>query len=255
MAFACSPREPLRAVFLDVGETLIRPDPSWEHVYADAFAEFGVSVEMVALQVALRSAYQAGGYGFDGSFEPSPEHSHRRLVEMDRYAFDQLDLEPLPDEFFERLATKFMDPATWHVFPDVRPTLAALRSRGLKLGAVSNWAWQLPELLDALGLGVELDFVAASARVGYDKPHPGIFEWALAQVGVPPGSVIHVGDHLDADVAGARAVGMDAVLIDRRGRHQPTPAHVPVIKSLDELVPLVDARLALPVDAGTAGSS
>ena len=46
---------PLRAVFLDVGETLMRPDPTWEHVYARAFADFGVTVEKVALQVALRS--------------------------------------------------------------------------------------------------------------------------------------------------------------------------------------------------------
>jgi putative hydrolase of the HAD superfamily len=235
---------PLRAVFLDVGETLMRPDPTWEHVYLRALDTFGVEVELDALQVALRRVYQGGGYGFDGTFEPTPEHSHRRLVEMDRYAFDELELEPLPDEFFVHLAELFRDPATWQVFPDVRPALEALKARGLIVGAVSNWAWQLPELLDALGLGRFMDFVAVSARVGYDKPHPGIFEWALGQAGVPPDTVLHVGDHLDADVAGARGVGIDAVLVDRRGRYDPPPDHVPVVESLDGLLPLVDARLA-----------
>jgi putative hydrolase of the HAD superfamily len=235
---------PLRAVFLDVGETLMRPDPTWEHVYLRALDKFGVEVELDALQVALRRVYQGGGYGFDGTFEPTPEHSHRRLVEMDRYAFDELELEPLPDEFFVHLAELFRDPATWQVFPDVLPALEALKARGLIVGAVSNWAWQLPELLDALGLGRFMDFVAVSARVGYDKPHPGIFEWALGQAGVPADTVLHVGDHLDADVAGARGVGIDAVLVDRRGRYDPPPDHVPVVESLDGLLPLVDARLA-----------
>ena len=234
----------LRAVFLDVGETLMRPDPTWEHVYARAFESYGVEVDFDALQQALRAVYSGGGYGFDGSFEPSPEHSHRRLVEMDRHAFSQIDLAPLPDEFFHHLAELFQDPATWLVFPDVEPALVALRERGLVLGAVSNWAWQLPELLDGLGLRSYLDFVAASARVGYDKPHRGIFEWALGQAGVPPDTVIHVGDHLDADVAGARGAGIEAVLVDRRGRYQPPPEGVPVVSSLEGLIPLVDARLA-----------
>jgi putative hydrolase of the HAD superfamily len=233
----------LRAVFLDVGETLMRPDPTWEHVYLRALDRYGVEVDLDALQVALRSVYQGGGYGFDGTFEPSAEHSHRRLVEMDRYAFDQLGLAPLPDEFFLHLAELFQDPATWQVFPDVEPALVGLRERGLIIGAVSNWAWQLPELLDGLGIGPFMDFVAASARIGYDKPHPGIFEWALEQADVLPAAVLHVGDHLDADVAGARGVGIDAVLVDRRGRYQPPPDDVPVVTSLEDLLPLVDARL------------
>jgi REG-2-like HAD superfamily hydrolase len=244
MAASDPQRPPLRAVFLDVGETLMHPEPTWEGVYARAFADYGVAVEMPALETSLRRAYRGGGYGFDGSLVPSADASHRRLVEMDRGAFAEIGLAPLPDEFFRHLANLFMDPATWHVFPDVRIVLPELKARGLVLGAVSNWAWQLPELLDALDLGRHLDFVAASARIGYDKPHPGIFKWALDKAGVPPGSVIHVGDHLDADVAGARGVGIEAVLMDRRGRHVPPPEDVPLIRTMDELVPMVDARMA-----------
>jgi REG-2-like HAD superfamily hydrolase len=251
MAASVSQRPPLRAVFLDVGETLMHPEPTWEHVYARAFADFGVAVEMPALQASLRRAYRGGGYGFDGSLVPSADASHRRLVEMDQSAFDEVGIGPLPEEFFRHLANLFMDPATWYVFPDVWVVLPKLKERGLVLGAVSNWAWQLPELLDALDLGQFLDFVAASARIGYDKPHPGIFRWALDQAGVDPESVMHVGDHLDADVAGARGVGIEPILLDRRGRYEPAPDDVPVIRTLDEIVPMVDARLpAAPRSSG-----
>ena len=113
------------------------------------------------------------------------------------------------------------------------------------MGAVSNWVWNLPELLHALDLVRHFDFIAASARIGFEKPHPRIFEWALGQADVPPASVIHVGDHLDADVEGARGVGIEGVLIDRSGRYaaDEIPDDVPLIRSLEDLIPLVDARL------------
>lgn len=63
---------------------------------------------------------------------------------------------------------------------------------------------------------------------------------------MPAASVIHVGDHLEADVNGARAVGITPVLIDRYGRHRPDelPPDVAVIDALDQLLPIVDARLS-----------
>jgi len=134
----------------------------------------------------------------------------------------------------------------WHIFPDAYPTLTALKERGLIVGAVSNWVWNLPELLHALDLVSHFDFIAASARIGFEKPHPRIFQWALDQAAVPPESVIHVGDHVDADVEGARGVGIEGVLIDRAQRYRPqdVPHGVQVIHSLDELLPIVDARLS-----------
>jgi putative hydrolase of the HAD superfamily len=106
--------------------------------------------------------------------------------------------------------------------------------------------WQLPELLHSLELVSHFDFIAASARIGFEKPHPQIFRYALEQAGVEPGEVVHVGDHLDADVAGAHSVGISPVLIDRRERFSPDdlPPGVPLIRSLLELVPIIDARLA-----------
>ena len=234
----------LRAVFLDIGETVMRPNPSWEHVYAMAFEEFGVEVQIDDLHRALRHAYRHGGWGLDAGFEPSEETSFRRTVDIDAAAIAELGLPPMPDAFYRRLGALFMITSHWHVFPDAYAALPALQQRRLVIGAVSNWVWNLPELLHALDLVQHFDFIAASARIGYEKPHRRIFEWALERAKVEPGAVLHVGDHVGADVEGARALGIGAVLIDRAQRYRPeeVPEGVPVIHSLDELLPIVDAR-------------
>jgi putative hydrolase of the HAD superfamily len=238
---------PLRAVFLDIGDTVLRANPSWEGVYALALEEHGVKIEPTALRDALRKTYHHGRYGFDfeQGFEATPETSFRRASEMDQQALRDLGIGPMPEEFFRRLSELFMLVSSWHVFPDAMPALDALRSRNLVIGAVSNWIWQLPELLHSLELVAQFDFVTASARVGYEKPHPEIFRHALREARVKPEEAMHVGDHLDADVAGAQAAGISAVLIDRRERFTDAdmPQGVPLIHSLAELLPIVDARL------------
>ena len=247
---------PLRAVFLDVGDTLMRADPSWEHVYAVAFAEQGIEIDIEGLRDALRAAYHHGGWGMEGGFQPDEETSFHRTVEIDQQAIAQLGLGPMPESFFRRLSELFMLTSSWHIFPEVHETLNALKARGLILGVVSNWVWSLPELLHSLEMVSHLDFVVASARVGFEKPHAEIFQNALEQAGVPADQVIHVGDHIDADVLGARAVGISPVLIDRRERYpkQEIPEGVPVITSLDQLLPIVDERLARRPSAQPAAS-
>jgi putative hydrolase of the HAD superfamily len=237
---------PLRAVFLDVGETMMRPNPSWEHVYAMAFDEYGIKIDIPELEQALRQAYRHGGWGLEGGFEPNEETSFQRMVALDQAAIAELGIGPMPEAFFRRLSELFMVTSHWHIFPEVYPTLVALQQRRLVLGTLSNWVWNLPELLHALDLVKHFDFIAASARIGFEKPHPRIFEWALDKAGVPAESAIHVGDHLQADVGGAQAVGIMPVLIDRSGRYKADelPPDLAVITTLDQLIPIVDARLA-----------
>ena len=236
---------PLRAVFLDIGDTIIRANPSWEGVYKLALDEYGISISLEGLRDALRRAYHHGGYGFEGGFDATPETSFRRTMEMDQRALGELGITDLPEDFYRRLSEAFLLVSSWHIFPDAVPALEEMRGRGLVLGAVSNWVWHLPELLHSLQLVAHFDFIAVSSRIGFEKPHAGIFRHALAEAEVAPGEAIHVGDHLDADVAGARSVGIDAVLIDRRDRFSQAdmPDGVPLIRTLAELLPIVDARL------------
>ena len=92
--------------------------------------------------------------------------------------------------------------------------LEALRSRGLKLALVSNTAsplWLLEPVLERQGLLERVDAVVLSSEVGKRKPHPAIFERALAELGIKAGEAVFVGDRLEADVVGASRVGMRTV--------------------------------------------
>ncbi len=71
------------------------------------------------------------------------------------------------------------------------------------------------------------------------KPHPSIFEAALAHVGAAPAQAVMVGDSLTHDIEGARQLGMRAVLVARSGQPVECPPDVPVIRSLRELPPLL----------------
>ena len=69
------------------------------------------------------------------------------------------------------------------------------------------------------GWGIAVDAVVGSREHGKTKPHPSIFESALDLLGVGPTEAVMVGDSIEDDIEGARALGMRAVLLDRDGRH------------------------------------
>lgn len=101
-------------------------------------------------------------------------------------------------------------------FPEVPEVLALLRDQGVKVGIVTN-AYQPMYLRD---IEIEQhgllpyfpDCRISAADVGYLKPHPAIFQAALDQLGIRPHEAVFVGDNPTADIAGAQAVGLQAVL-------------------------------------------
>jgi putative hydrolase of the HAD superfamily len=138
----------------------------------------------------------------------------------------------MPDPLLASLIAHFREELHWTLYPEVPEVLAALRAMGLKLVVVSNWDSTLPSLLERLGLADAFDDVIVSAVVGVSKPHRGIFEEALRRSAVAPDAALHVGDSLIDDYDGARAAGLQALLVDRAGRHGP---EVESIASLAEL--------------------
>jgi putative hydrolase of the HAD superfamily len=102
--------------------------------------------------------------------------------------------------------------ATLH--PDALRLLAVLRSRGLRLGLISNTFTPgrfLTVHLQSQRLADKFDVVVFSSDHGKRKPHPSIFAAALDELGVSPERALFVGDRLDKDIAGARAAGMTTV--------------------------------------------
>ena len=174
----------LKAVVFDVGETLIDETRLWERAADTA------GVPRFTLM------------GVVGGLAARGEH-HRRAWAL--LGVDQ----PV---------------ATWgsdDFYPDALPCLAALRQRGVRVGAVGN------TLTDAEGLLREhVDLVGSSARWGVEKPAPAFFDRIVAESGVDADEIAYVGDRVDNDIVPALAAGMVAVHV-RRGPwghlHEPPP--------------------------------
>lgn len=100
----------------------------------------------------------------------------------------------------------------WQLYGDALPVLGALASQGWTHRVLSNHVPELEALMQGLDVRHLFDSVHTSAQIGYEKPHPRAFEAALDAV-ADGTSVWMVGDSLSADVQGARAAGIPAVLV------------------------------------------
>lgn len=121
-------------------------------------------------------------------------------------------------------------------FADALPVLERLAAR-YPVVALSNGNADL----DRIGIAHLFAFHLSAAIVGTQKPHPAMFEQAVARLGLPPAAILHVGDDPEHDVEGARAAGLRAVWVRRDGRDWPHGLAPPefVIHDLHELETLL----------------
>jgi FMN phosphatase YigB (HAD superfamily) len=119
---------------------------------------------------------------------------------------------------------------------DAVPCLAALRTRGLRLGAAGNMYVHHEEFLLP-----HVDFAGSSERWGVEKPDPGFFAHVMDEAGVPAGEILYAGDRVDNDIVPALAAGLHAVRV-RRGTHArvASPAGTVTSDSLAELPEALD---------------
>jgi HAD superfamily hydrolase (TIGR01509 family) len=94
-------------------------------------------------------------------------------------------------------------------------TVAGLKEQGFRIGVVSNAEGRVEQDLEAAGFRGLLETVVDSHLVGVQKPDPEIFHIAMKRMNISPESAIYVGDLPSVDIAGARAAGLGAVLLDR----------------------------------------
>jgi putative hydrolase of the HAD superfamily len=197
----------------------VRARPPVEEVYVREFERDGVTATPEQYAAALARTWQDvrgrklperyGGVTGERGFWKS-------FVDRARYHLDGGSISP---DCFERLVAHFRRPESWSVFEDVVPALEELRSRGFRLGVISNWDSSLAPLLDSLGLSHRFDALLISAVEGTGKPGVEIFDRACIRLGVDARDAVHVGDSLEEDYEAARRAGLGALLLDRAGRH------------------------------------
>jgi putative hydrolase of the HAD superfamily len=197
----------LDAVIFDWGDTLMRwaPEPD--------FIEAGHDAGLRAVGRAPEPAYTARFHD-----EVLPQLFGRdELDESDYTALVRDALAASGIELDDDELTRFLEAehAMWRPAVSLAATthalLDALRERGLRLGLVSNAIdppWLLHRDLAELGLAERLDVALFSSETGWRKPHPAMFEQALAELDAQPARTLFVGDSLVNDVGGAAALGM-----------------------------------------------
>jgi HAD superfamily hydrolase (TIGR01509 family) len=193
----------LRAVFFDVGETLVDEERWWRAVASAA----GVGPHVV--WAALGATIERG-------------EEHWSL-------WDHLGIER-PRGAWESVVYSVDD-----LYPDAIECLERVRACGLVVGIAGNQSAALEGWARAARLPV--DIVTGSASLGVRKPAPAFFEHLVALAGVAPGELAYVGDRADNDVRPALEAGLRAFHLRRGpwGRLQTTPHGAVPIESLAEL--------------------
>lgn len=228
---------PIQAVTFDVGGTLVVPHPSVGEVYHRVAVRHRVAGTTPEL---LERRFHAAW----NSARSSPERREdwESLVDA---VFAGLAKAPPSQTFFGELYDEFGRAHAWRVLPEVIPTLEALAGQGVDLGIVSNWDDRLRPLLKELRLDRYFSCFAISCEAGFAKPSPVIFQEALRQLGCPAASVLHVGDALREDFAGAMSAGLAALHL----RRDASPRDLQ-IQSLEEVVEWVVRSGARRPEAG-----
>jgi putative hydrolase of the HAD superfamily len=107
---------------------------------------------------------------------------------------------------------RYVDVAGFRLFDDTVPVLSGLKAQGWRHIILSNHVPELPDIVEGLQLAELIDDVLSSAVTGYEKPNRRAFDLGREAAG-DPDDLWMVGDNPDADVRGAEAAGIPAILV------------------------------------------
>jgi len=221
----------LKAVLFDVDFTLVRPGPELgPEGYVRAGERHGLTLDASLYDEARNAALQ--------ELKRHPELEHDETI---WYAFTErvvIGMGGAPPGS-RALAVEITHGWERHeyfeLYEDTLPVLAELRDAGLRVGLVSNSARDVHAF--ARHHRLEIDAGITSFSHGKTKPHASIFRAVLDLLEVSPDAAAMVGDTVEDDIDGARALGMRAILLDRLGRYP-------------EFEPRIDDLYALPAALG-----
>ena len=224
----------IKVVLFDLGSTLIYFDNTWQAVSAE--------MDQVTVDALQRAGLKVDRERFIADLlERESAFSKERDIDFIEYTTlyilrttlaDHGYPQPPEDVLHKIVAEMYrVSQAHWHAEEDAAPTLDALRQEGYRMGIVSNAGddQDVRTLIERADLGEYFDVIISSAAAGIRKPHPKIFDLALAHWGFKRDQAVMVGDTLGADILGAHNAGMPGIWISRRGDRPDNHAHLDTI--------------------------
>ena len=215
---------PLKAIFFDVGNTLLFPDR--EHILAP-LRQRNLNPSLEQWHAIERKTKKA----FDGILQHDGKADHSFWYLFYSSLLSELGVHD--DALRDVLLNATRVSANWcEIRPGTRETLQRL-GRRYPLGVISNADGKIADVLERCGIADCFKEIIDSGVVGYEKPHPAIFETAVRSMNVSPEQSLYVGDLYSVDYLGATAAGMQAILFDVAGTYR--ESGLPRVESLEEL--------------------
>ncbi|HEV8340054.1 MAG TPA: HAD family hydrolase [bacterium] len=220
-------------IFFDVGDTLIYASASTPALFDRLIADLRLGIDLAAYTTAheeVARVFSPRVYDYLGRRQEFWMDFNRRLLA--KVGIDPKDhLARAINEWFQAV-----EPEVLHAFPESAEALEEL-AKDFRLGVISNATEELTDRLERLGLRRYFASITFSQEARAEKPDPAVFRLALQRAGSRPEEAVHVGNDYEADVVGARGVGMLPVLIDRSDAFP--EADCLRIRTLKELIPLL----------------
>lgn len=203
--FLC-PHMALQVIFFDVAGTLIEPAVPVGHTYARFAAQHGIHATPEAVMQAFRTAWKATPPPLHLEGQGSVDDDRGWWKDLVEDVFARVLGAPLAvevlEELFDALYAFYARADAWRVYDDVLPALQVL-ARQHRLLVLSNFDRRLHSILGGHDLTRFFDRIIVSSEVGAAKPHPRMFQAALAAAGCAPHECLHVGDDPKCDGTGA----------------------------------------------------
>ncbi len=235
----------IRTVFFDAGFTLLGPNPSTAEICQRVCERLGLHIHLDEVKQGM---IEAEDYYFRymrlnrqtwSSEQAINEFWAGYYMNLLRPFIEEHD-EPRLYQLAQAIGQEFDKHTSWQIYPDVLPTLQALRAHRYTLGVISDWGISLGRILRQLNLTPYFDCLLVSAVTRYAKPSPALYELALQRANAVADYTLHVGDSYIYDVLGARAVGITPVLLDRSQSLEASNVDCLLIHSLNEVLDLLE---------------
>lgn len=222
---------PINAVLFDWGDTLFE-SPHAPTVILETARSRGVAMSSDAARRVWDELWDTGKTAEEHAKGRDLSSEAHRRVWTALFSRANGRVPGIAEALYERV----MDPAGWTPYPDTEPTLRALRERAVRIGIVSNHAYDLRPFFEAKHLEAYIDAYALSFEVGWSKPAPEIFTTACRMLGARPEETLMVGDDPVSD-GGAGAAGLRVFILPPH--ESPGSA-----RGLDAVLALVDRSRA-----------
>jgi 2-haloalkanoic acid dehalogenase type II len=229
----------IKAVLFDLGNTLVKTWNS-EVTYQNVLASLGIDRSIKELEKAIAKTEE--------EFQESSYRSRYGEVSYAEY-WERWDAQVLTylgisgeENLAKQVKARWYDHADCVNYPDAVVTLNRLKQMNLKLGLISNaYEEDIDAVLERAGISKELfDVVVGVNTIKKEKPHPDVFRHALSKLNAEPSETLFVGDNIDIDYKGARAVGIRALLIEREHRSTEEASDLERIRSLQEIFKFIE---------------